>query len=64
MLNGVEGALVTFLIGASFLSLEVFELPYVLVLIGAQVVAISRLPATEASRARAAAPLPVAPQRA
>jgi probable O-glycosylation ligase (exosortase A-associated) len=64
MLNGTEGALVTFLVGGSFLSLEVFELPYLLVLIGAQVAALSRLPTTEVSHARAAAPLPVAHQRA
>lgn len=33
---GVEGAMVVFCIGACFLSLEVFELPYLLLLLGAQ----------------------------
>lgn len=36
MANGVEGALVVFCIGGAFLSLEVFELPYILLLLGAQ----------------------------
>lgn len=37
MLNGVEGSLLVFCIGGAFLSLEVFELPYLVALIGAQV---------------------------
>jgi probable O-glycosylation ligase (exosortase A-associated) len=37
MLNGVEGALFVFCFGASFLSMEVFELPYVVTLIGVQI---------------------------
>ena len=41
MLNGVEGALVVFCFGALFLSLEVFELPYVMALIGAQIAALT-----------------------
>jgi probable O-glycosylation ligase (exosortase A-associated) len=36
MLNGVEGAMVVFCVGAAFLSLEVFELPYLLILLGLQ----------------------------
>lgn len=35
MLSGVEGAMFVFCVGASFLSLEVFELPYFLILIAA-----------------------------
>jgi hypothetical protein len=31
--SGVEGALVVFCVGAAFLSLEVFELPYLLILL-------------------------------
>jgi probable O-glycosylation ligase (exosortase A-associated) len=37
MLNGVEGSLMVFCVGASFLSLEVFELPYMMVLLGIQI---------------------------
>lgn len=40
MLGGIECALITFLIGASALSLETFELPYLLLFLGAQVWAI------------------------
>lgn len=36
MLNGVEGSMAVFCVGAIFLSLEVFELPYILALIGVQ----------------------------
>ena len=65
MLNGVEGALFIFCFGAAFLSLEVFELPYVMALIGAQIALLTRLPAAEVARSTAVgAPLPVAPQRA
>jgi O-antigen ligase len=34
--NGAEGGLATFCVGSAFLSLENFELPYLLVLLGAQ----------------------------
>lgn len=47
MLNGVEGAVFVFCIGASFLSLEVFELPYVMALLGAQIGLLTRLQAAE-----------------
>jgi len=66
MLNGVEGALFVFCFGALFLSLEVFELPYVMALIGAQIAALTRAAAAAAaaeSTARTAAPFPIA-QRA
>jgi hypothetical protein len=33
---GVEGSIAVFFVGSLFLSLEVFELPYVLLLLGAQ----------------------------
>lgn len=40
MANGCEGALLTFCVGASFLSLEQFELPYILLFLGAQLWAV------------------------
>jgi probable O-glycosylation ligase (exosortase A-associated) len=52
MLNGVEGAFFMFCVGGAFLSLEVFELPYFMLLIGAQICAIVRQEA-------AAVPVPV-----
>jgi hypothetical protein len=66
MLNGVEGALFIFCFGALFLSLEVFELPYVMVLLGAQIAAISRSGFAEGLQVvPAAVPgMPVAHQRA
>jgi probable O-glycosylation ligase (exosortase A-associated) len=48
MLNGVEGAMFVFCVGASFLSLEVFELPYVMALLGAQISLLTRLQPAEA----------------
>src|SRR5262249_41194244 len=36
MLSGIEGSLLIFGFGALFLSIEVFELPYILALMGAQ----------------------------
>ncbi len=42
MAAGVEGALLVFCVGAFFLSLEVFELPYLLLLIGAQLGVLTR----------------------
>lgn len=48
ILNGIECSLVTFLVGASALSLEVFEPSYLLMLIGAQVWAL--LNATDTAR--------------
>ena len=40
--NGLEGAMIVFCIGAAFLSLETFELPYIALLMGAQLWAICR----------------------
>jgi len=40
---GVEGALVVFCVGGAFLSLEVFELPYLMFLLGAQVHGVMQL---------------------
>ncbi len=42
LLSGVEGSLIVFVFGAFFLSLEVFELPYILTLLSAQVWAMCR----------------------
>jgi probable O-glycosylation ligase (exosortase A-associated) len=41
MITGVQGSMLVFAIGAVFLSLEVFELPYIVTLLGAQVAAIA-----------------------
>jgi probable O-glycosylation ligase (exosortase A-associated) len=50
--NGVECALAVFCVGAAFLSLELFELPYLLALMGAQLTSVlnlqARRPAAEA----------------
>ena len=43
MLSGIEGALVVFCFGASFLSLEVFELPYLMGLLAAQISLLTRV---------------------
>jgi probable O-glycosylation ligase (exosortase A-associated) len=46
MANGLEAALVVFCVGGLFLSLEVFELPYLILLQGAQIALLAtRLPA-------------------
>lgn len=53
---GVETAMATFCFGAIFLSLEVFELPYLLLLLGAQLAVVQgtvEQPAREAAAARA-----------
>jgi len=42
MLNGIEGTLIIFVVGSAFLSLEVFELPYLMALLGGQLVMLSR----------------------
>jgi probable O-glycosylation ligase (exosortase A-associated) len=44
--SGVESALLLFCFGAIFLSLEVFELPYLLMLIGAQLSVVYRQPSS------------------
>lgn len=41
--NGLEGAMVVFCLGSVFLSLETFELPYILMLMGAQLAAVFHL---------------------
>jgi hypothetical protein len=43
MLSGLEGALLIFCVGAVFLSLEVFELPYLVAFMGAQLSLLTRL---------------------
>jgi probable O-glycosylation ligase (exosortase A-associated) len=40
MANGLEGAMIVFCLGSVFLSLETFELPYILLLMGAQLAAV------------------------
>jgi probable O-glycosylation ligase (exosortase A-associated) len=54
VVGGLEGALAVFCVGASFLSLEVFELPYLLVLLSVQswVLARAYVPAEETAAAR------------
>jgi probable O-glycosylation ligase (exosortase A-associated) len=46
---GVEGAMVVFCVGAAFLSLENFELPYLMILLGAQLPLVLRPVAAPAS---------------
>jgi probable O-glycosylation ligase (exosortase A-associated) len=53
ILNGVETSLLVFCIGGLFLSLEVFELPYLLILLGAQLAAVSRADAVDMETAHA-----------
>jgi probable O-glycosylation ligase (exosortase A-associated) len=64
MLNGLEGALFMFCFGGLFLSLEVFELPYLVALLGAQIASLTRLQAVAAQTAPVPAAFPVAHQRA
>jgi O-antigen ligase len=65
MLNGLEGALFVFCFGAIFLSLEVFELPYVIALLGAQIAAITKSRVSEAPHlSSTAASLPLVHHRA
>ncbi len=45
--SGLEGAMLVFCIGATFLSLEVFELPYLLALIASQIWVIARARAAQ-----------------
>jgi probable O-glycosylation ligase (exosortase A-associated) len=49
MLNGIECALCVFWVGSSFLAIEMFELPYVLILLAAQTSLLLRLRVTEAA---------------
>jgi probable O-glycosylation ligase (exosortase A-associated) len=67
LLGGIEGALVVFWFGAFFLSLEVFELPYLMALLGAQIsllVRHHRAPATGQQRVTEPTPYYGAPARA
>jgi probable O-glycosylation ligase (exosortase A-associated) len=57
MVSGVECGLLVFVVGGAFLSLEVFELPYALILIGCQLIALHAItPASAGSE-------PVRPNR-
>jgi probable O-glycosylation ligase (exosortase A-associated) len=69
MMNGIECSLLIFCVGGAFLSLEVFELPYVIVLLGAQTSLLVRfrtgdVPESALAPAALAVRLPIAPQRA
>ena len=64
MLNGLEGSLFLFCFGGLFLSLEVFELPYLVALLGAQIASLTRVQAVAEQTAPAPAPFPIAHQRA
>jgi probable O-glycosylation ligase (exosortase A-associated) len=54
MVNGLECALVVFCVGGLFLSLEVFELPYLVILLGAQLTVLARAELTVDQKAIAA----------
>jgi O-antigen ligase len=43
MVGGLEGSLLVFCVGGSFLSLEVFELPYLIALLGIQLWGVAQL---------------------
>jgi O-antigen ligase len=61
---GVEGSLAVFLIGSMFLSLEVFELPYLLLLLGAQLpLTLGQAEVPDFSEFYPARPLRTAPSR-
>jgi probable O-glycosylation ligase (exosortase A-associated) len=69
MMNGIEGSLLVFCVGGAFLSLEVFELPYVVALLGAQTSLLVRfrtgdVPESALAPAEPAVRLPIAHQRA
>jgi hypothetical protein len=51
MLSGIECSLAIFWVGTSFLAIEMFELPYVLILLAAQASLLLRLRATETQAA-------------
>jgi hypothetical protein len=55
---GVEASLAVFCIGGTFLSLEVFELPYLMLLLGAQLPLVLDRPEPVASTATPAAVVP------
>jgi probable O-glycosylation ligase (exosortase A-associated) len=64
---GIEGGLAVFCVGSLFLSLEVFELPYVLLLMGAQLPLVLQaqglMPSSAASRVLSAPASPPVPHR-
>jgi probable O-glycosylation ligase (exosortase A-associated) len=69
MMNGLECSLLIFCVGGAFLSLEVFELPYVIVLLGAQTSLLVRFrtgdaPESALAPAQPTVRLPIAHQRA
>jgi Na+/H+ antiporter NhaD/arsenite permease-like protein len=64
MLNGLESSMAMFCVGGLFLSLEVFELPYLLILIGAQLALIVRRDLAPVSQEAVEAPTPFMPRAA
>jgi probable O-glycosylation ligase (exosortase A-associated) len=56
--NGIEGAMLVFCLGGVFLSLETFELPYILCLMGVQLWAVLRLAETAPAMIPSPAPAP------
>jgi len=61
MANGIECGLFVFCAAAAFLSVELFELPYVLLLLSAQLGAVTALAAQTVSPPAAAKPAPAPP---
>jgi probable O-glycosylation ligase (exosortase A-associated) len=60
MASGLECSLAVFCVGSAFLSLEVFELPYLLILLAAQLAALSGRAAPDSAAAGADEPLALA----
>jgi probable O-glycosylation ligase (exosortase A-associated) len=60
---GLEGALVVFVSGAAFLSLDVFELPYLLILLGLQLSLIVQEDSTAVAASRTVSALGYRPQK-
>ena len=61
MAGGISCSLALFCIGAMFLSLEVFELPYILLFLGAQLGALTSQPALSVATEESASRLPEEP---
>jgi O-antigen ligase len=61
MASGIECGLFVFCAAASFLSVELFELPYVLLLLSAQLGAVTALAAQTVSKPAVARPVPAPP---
>ena len=57
-MSGLETSLAVFFVGSAFLSLEVFELPYLLALLGAQLAVLVRAEVGVAEPAPVPAPAP------